>query len=72
MKFARKNGRIYVEETPDPTTWWSMTDPDHYGPTSAQSLANDLHYLLVMCPDTKTAQRKLALVRRAIREVKRT
>lgn len=65
MRFERAHGRVYVKETEDPETWWSMTDPIKN--RSGTGLANDLHYLLVTCPDTKTAQRKLALIRRAIR-----
>jgi hypothetical protein len=62
-KVERKHGRIYVGEGDE---CWSLTDPES---DRKLSLAGDWYYILLTCPDTKTALEKVRLIRWALRNV---
>jgi hypothetical protein len=69
-KVERRYGRIYIGEGEQ---LWSLQDPvrvDLAEPSlAALALARDWAYLLVTCPDTKTALEKVRLIRWALRNV---
>jgi len=69
MLIKRSNGRIYFGEGRD---HWSVKDayvewPDSELPLVSAQVSGDMHYLVVMCPDTNTALEKLRLIRWAVR-----
>lgn len=78
LKIERRHTRIWFGEGDEQ---WSVEDPDYprvedeFHETTerklyyVRGLANTLLYLVTACPTTKLAQEKIALIRRALREV---
>lgn len=61
QRIRRERGRIYFGEG---DAQWSVTDPEGPHPN-----VHDYLYLVLQCPTTTLAQKKLAEIRRAVREV---
>lgn len=71
-KIERRNGRIYFEGPEWWSEFWSVTDPEApENESSYRALARDWHYIICVCPDTKTALEKVSLIRWALWNVER-